>query len=121
MRWWLNTDNKAFSVDNSLVLGAMDFSSLPPNPNGSGEPLWMAHWTEGKGELEYQTPDGQNLNGLRAGFYDVTPYVGLFQQFMSNLPGIELAQAQKIQTDLIKQLFASKRQMPYYYPVAAGA
>jgi hypothetical protein len=112
VRWWLNTDHKAFSVDNSAVSG-MDFSALDPN-------LWMVQWTEGKGEVEFQTTGGENLNGLREGFYDVTPYVGLFQQFLTKVPGLTLDQAKKVQIDLIKQLFESKRQMPYHYPIIAG-
>lgn len=113
MRWWLNTDNpKIFSVDNSSVSG-MDFSALDPT-------LWMVQWTEGKGEVEFQSATGVNLNGLRESFYDVTPYTGLFQQFLQRLPGLTLDQAKKIQIDLIKQLFESKRQLPYHYPVIAG-
>jgi hypothetical protein len=113
MRWWLNTDNKAFSVDNAFVPGGMDFSSLPRD-------LWMVHWIDGKGEIEYQDPDGVNpngvpgvnLNGLREKFYDVTPYVPFFQQFLELLPDVTLDQAQRVQVDLIKLLFESKRQLP---------
>jgi hypothetical protein len=91
----------------------MDFSAFPSD-------LWMVHWIEGKGEIEYQTADGKNLNGLRESFFDVTPYVPLFKQFLNKIPGLTLDQAKKVQIDLIKQLFESKRQMPYHHPIAAG-
>jgi hypothetical protein len=123
MRWWLNTDNKAFSVDNAFVRDGMDFSTLPPN-------LWMIHWIDGKGEIEYQdlsqtNPNGVpgvNLNGLRENFTDVTPYAKFFQQFLTLLQaqGLTLTQAQKVQTDLIQTLYDSKRQLPFPYTVAAG-
>jgi hypothetical protein len=121
MRWWLNTDHKAFSVDNAFVRDGMDFSSLPPD-------LWMVHWTDGKGEIEYQDPNGinpnglpgTNLNGLRETFFDVSPYAQFFQQFLTLLPGLTLDQAKKVQVDLIKQLFESKRQTPIEQSVTAG-
>lgn len=113
MRWWLNTDNKAFSYENALVTGGMDFSSLPTD-------IWMVQWIDGQGEIEYQDADGNNLNGIRENFADVTPWAPFFQQFMILLPGITLAQAQKIQCDLINELYNDKRELPFHYPVAAG-
>jgi hypothetical protein len=117
MRWWLQTDPpRIMSVDNASVKG-MDFSSLlVTHPD-----LWMVHWTDGMGEIERQDVDNDaNLNGLREGFFDVTPYAPLFQQFLSKVPGLLLNQAKKIQIDLIKQLFESKRQLPFHYVVSAG-
>jgi len=124
MRWWLQTDPPCImSVDNASVRG-MDFSELIiDDPD-----LWMVHWTEGKGEIERQvvidgSGDGdRNLNGLREDFYDLTPYVPLFQQFLERIQAknLLLDQAKKVQIDLIKQLFESKRQLPYHYTVAAG-
>jgi hypothetical protein len=113
MRWWLNTDDpQIFCVDNATVSG-MDFSSLPAN-------LWMVQWTDGKGELENQIDANTNDNGLRERFIDVVPYAPFFQQFLAKLPMLTLAQAQQVQIDLIKQIFESKRQDPYHYPIAAG-
>jgi hypothetical protein len=113
MRWWLNTDDpQIFAVDNASVNG-MDFSSLPTD-------LWMVHWIDGKGELENQVDPLTNDNGLRTTFIDVTPYASLFQQFLALVPMLTLGQAQQVQTDLIKQIFESKRQDPFHYPVAAG-
>jgi len=101
----------------------MDFSELIiDDPD-----LWMVHWQEGKGEIERQEvvnggDDDANLNGLREEFYDVSPYVPLFQQFLERMQAknLLLDQAKKVQIDLIKQLFESKRQLPYHYIVAAG-
>jgi hypothetical protein len=112
VRWWLNTDHGRFCVDNAVVNG-MDFSALSPD-------IWMVQWTDGKGEIERQDEFGNNLNGLRESFIDITPYCPLFQQFLSLVQGLNLAQAKKVQTDLIVGLFDSKRQAPLYYPVAAG-
>ena len=117
MRWWLQTDPPSLmSVDNASVSG-MDFSALlATDPD-----LWMVQWTDGKGEIERQDVDNNaNLIGLREGFYDITPYARLFQQFLSKVPGLLLDQAKKIQIDLIKHLFEAKRQMPFHYPIAAG-
>jgi len=113
MRWWLNTDNKAFSYENALVLGVMDFSALASN-------IWMVQWIDGRGEIEYQDAAGNNLNGLRENFTDLTPWVPYFQQFMTFLPGITLEQAQKIQNELIAELAESKGEQPYHHVVAAG-
>jgi hypothetical protein len=114
MRWWLNTDHKAFSFENALVLEQMDFSSLPAN-------VWMVQWTDDRGEIEYQDAEGNNLNGIRDNFTDITPYVPFFQQFMSHLAGITLAQAKKVQSELITLLYETKRQLPYAHTIAAGA
>jgi hypothetical protein len=115
VRWWLNTDEPCiFSVDNASVSG-MNFSILTPD-------IWMVQWTEGKGEIERQTADGKNLNGLREPFIDVTPYAPLFQQFLTLMQAkaLLLPQAKKVQIDLINLIFDSKRQAPFHYPVAAG-
>ena len=114
MRWWLNTDHKTFSVDNAGVRG-VDTSALSPD-------IWMVQWSEGKGEIERQTADGDNENGLREQFYDITPYVPFFKQFLTLMQAkaLLLTQAKKIQIDLINQLFESKRQLPFHYPVASG-
>lgn len=112
MRWWLNTDHKSFSVDNAAVRD-MDFSSLDPS-------IWMVQWIDGKGEIERQTADGDNENGLREAFYDVTPYADFFDQFLQKLPLLTLPQAQKVKIDLINLIFDSKRQLPFHYPVASG-
>jgi hypothetical protein len=113
VRWWLNTDHKAFAVDNSSVSGGMDFSALPAD-------VWMVQWIDGRGEIEHQTADGENLNGLRESFIDVIPYAPYFKQFLSLLPGLTLDQAKKIQIELINTIFDSKRQMPFHYVVATG-
>jgi hypothetical protein len=112
MRWWLNTDHGQFSVDNASVAD-MDFSTLPAD-------VWMVHWIDGKGELERQVDATTNDNGLREPFIDVVPYAPFFQQFLTKLPMLTLVQAKKVQIDLIKQIFESKRQAPYHYPVASG-
>jgi len=113
VRWWLHTDPPClFSVDNASVNG-MDYSMLDPN-------LYMVQWTDGKGEIEYQVDINTNDNGLRESFFDVTPYVPFFKQFLQKIPLLTLEQAQKVQIDLIKQLYDCKRQMPYHYSVAAG-
>jgi hypothetical protein len=113
MRWWLNTDNKAFAFENAIVLGLMDFSSLPTN-------IWMVQWTDGRGEIEYQDDEGNNLNGIRDNFTDIVPYVPFFQQFMNYLAGLTLAQAKKIQSELVTLLFETKNQLPYNHTIAAG-
>lgn len=115
MRWWLTTDApRVFSVDNAAVKG-MDFSALEPD-------IWMVQWTEGKGEIERQDDDGNNLNGLREPFIDITPYAPFFQQFLRLIKAkaLLLPQAKKVQTDLIREIYESKRQLPFHYPVAAG-
>ena len=115
MRWWLTTDDpKIFSVGNAAVKG-MDFSALDPL-------VWMVQWHPGenKGEIEYQTEDGQNENGLREEFFDVTPFAPFFDQFLELLSGLTLPQAKKVKIDLVNVIFDSKRQLPYHYPVTAG-
>ena len=118
MRWWMTFDPPyLMSVDNSSVMG-MDYSEiLADDPD-----LWMVHWQEGKGEIEHQTVDKKNENGLRESFYDVTPYVGYFQQFLERMQAKDLTldQARKVQIDLIKMLYEAKRQAPYHHPIAAG-
>jgi hypothetical protein len=115
VRWWLTTDPpRVFSVDNAAVKG-MDFSALAPD-------IWMIQWTDGKGEIERQNDDGENLNGLRETFIDVIPFAPLFQQFLQLIKAkaLLLPQAKKVQVDLIREIFEGKRQAPYHYPVAAG-
>jgi hypothetical protein len=126
MRWWLNTDHKAFSVDNSFVRDGMDYSALRPD-------LWMVQWIDGRGEIEYQDPNGinpngtpgLNLNGLRETFADIGPFAPYFQQFLRLMQTnaaqpLTLAQAQKVQSDLITEIYNYKRQLPFHYPVASG-
>jgi hypothetical protein len=119
MTWWLQVDPPGLmAVDNASISG-MDFSALLAT-----EPdLWMVHWREGRGEIERQDVENDaNLNGLREVFIDIVPYAPLFQQFLTLMKAknLLLKQAQKVQTDLIKEIFNSKRQAPYHYPVAAG-
>ena len=123
MRWFMHFDSPCvMSVDNAVTVG-MDFSELIiDDPD-----LYVVNWQDGKGEIERQevvdgSDEDNNLNGLREGFYDITPYVPLFQQFLTRLQekNLLLDQAKKIQIDLIKQLYESKRQLPFHYPVAAG-
>jgi hypothetical protein len=113
MRWWLNTDYQAFCVDNALVNGGMDFSSLSSD-------IWMIEWRDDRGEIERQDSNNDNLNGVRERFYDVTPYASLFQQFMALLPDITLVQAQQIQVELIEQIFENKREALFHQVVSAG-
>jgi len=113
VRWWLNTDHKAFGLDNASVQG-LDFSALDPD-------IWMVQWTDGRGEIERQDIDAnENLNGLRENFIDVMPYAPLFRQFLQLTPDLSLEQAKKIQIELVNTIFDSKRQMPFHYAVAAG-
>jgi hypothetical protein len=112
VRWWLNTDHKRFSVDNAVVSG-LDFSELDPD-------IWMVQWIDGKGEIERQVDPDTNDNGLRETFIDVIPYASYFQQFLELCPLLTLPQAKKVQIDLIEQIFESKRQAPFHYPIAAG-
>ena len=112
MRWWLNTDAKRFSVDNAVVTG-LDFSALPTD-------VWMIQWQDGKGEIERQFDKDTNDNGLRERIIDILPYCPYFQDFLEMLPWLTITQAKKVQVDLINEVYNSKRQMPYHYPVAAG-
>jgi hypothetical protein len=119
VRWWMHFDAPyIMSVDNASTKG-MDFSALlATNPD-----LWMVQWTDGKGEIERQdVANDANLNGLREPFIDVTPYAPLFQQFLTRMvaKALLLPQAKKVQTDLIQEVFNSKRQAPFHYAIAAG-
>jgi hypothetical protein len=111
MRWWIMPQPRhgaTMAVDNDSVSG-LNFSTLVPTN------IHIVEWREGQGELELdQFPQ------LRTTFGDVTPYTPFFQQFITLLPGVSLAQAQKIQTDLITVLYEYKRQLPYRHAVAAG-
>lgn len=106
MQWWLNTDHRAFSVDNALVLGRMDFSALPPD-------IWMVQWQEGAGEIERQDAHGHNLNGLRERFTDLTPYLGYFQQFLRLLPNVTTQQARQVQAQIMGEIYRFKRTAPF--------
>lgn len=112
MRWWLITDTKQFSVDNAVVKG-LDFSALDPS-------IFMVQWTDGRGEIERQVDINTNHNGLREAFVDILPYVGYFRQFLTVLPLLTLVQAQKVITDLIGEVYNSKRQAPFHYAIVAG-
>lgn len=105
--FWMVINTAAMGVDNSSI-NTMDFSSLPADVS-------MIHWQEGRGEIELNS--GPALHTI---FYDVSPYCPLFQQFMTKLTGLTLAQAQKIQTDLVSMLYNNKRQLPINYTVSAG-
>lgn len=111
MRWWIIRDPVRMSVDNDAVAN-IDLSDFPPE-------LWMVEWREGRGETQ---PDANEpgANGLRRNFIDVTPWVHYFPRFMRALPYLTIDQAKKIQIDLINELYESKRQAPFHYPVAAG-
>jgi len=113
MRWWLHTDPPSImSIENASVKG-MDFSTLDPD-------IWMVQWIDGKGEIERQVDKDTNDNGLRETFIDVIPYAPFFQQFLTLCPRLTLPQAKKVDIDLIRQIYESKRQAPFHYPVAAG-
>jgi hypothetical protein len=122
VRWWLQTSPPyLMSVDNASTRG-MDFSDLL-----TAEPdIWMVQWAEGKGEIERLKINSdntvENLNGLRETFIDVVPYAPYFQQFLQLMQAkaLLLPQAKKIDIDLIREIFESKRQAPFHYPVAAG-
>lgn len=105
--FWMVVGPAVMCVDNVNVSG-MDFSSLPSN-------VAMIQWREGRGEIELTTGPA-----LRTAFYDVTPYTALFQQFMTLLSGLTLAQAQQIQSNLVAMLYEHKRQMPFNFTVSAG-
>lgn len=105
--FWMVVSAGTMCVDNVNVT-AMDFSSLPGN-------VAIIQWREGRGEIEQTTGAP-----LRTIFQDVTPYCQLFQQFMTRLSGLTLAQAQQIQTDLLSMLYDNKRQLPFSFNVAAG-
>jgi hypothetical protein len=105
--FWMVVGQQSMGVDNASV-NAMDFSSLPSN-------VAMIQWREGRGEIEYTT--GPALHTL---FTDVTPYCALFQQFMTLLSGLTMAQAQQIQIELCYLLYNNKRQTPINYTVSSG-
>jgi hypothetical protein len=122
VRWWLQTNPPyLMSVDNASTTG-MDFSELlAAQPD-----IWMVQWTDGRGEIERLELDADNnasnLNGLREDFIDILPYCKFFQQFLTLLipKALTLPQAKKVQNELIGEVFNSKRQLPFHYPVAAG-
>lgn len=99
------------SIDNASVTGILTTTA----------PLHVSfvEWREGKGEVEYD-----DRPPLREATYDVLPYCPFFDQFLTKLtavvPPITLAQAQKVKIDLVADVYNTKRQLPYHYPVAAG-
>ena len=106
--WWMVPSVGTMCVDNVNAID-LDFSALPAD-------VYMIQWREGRGEIELV---GQP--GLRSNFTDATPYVAFFQQFLTAvLPGLTLAQAQKVQTDLVALLYDSKRQAPFNFTVTQG-
>jgi|SRR5215510_13908812 len=96
------------SVDNDSVQN-LDLTALAST-------IWMLQWRDGHGEIERE-----GTNGLRENFFDIIPYCPFFQQFLTKMPNLTLVQAKKVQTDLIAEIYRSKRQAPYAYTVAAGA
>jgi hypothetical protein len=110
--WSLVPSVQVMLVDNVNANGMV--VSSPPLPSN----LYMVQWREGRGEVETTTAPG-----LRTIFTDVSPYCPAFQQFMTIKNGqgaLTLAQAQKIQNDLINCLYDDKRQQPYAYTPAGG-
>jgi hypothetical protein len=105
--FWMVISARTMAVDNASVT-AMDFSSLPTS-------VQMIQWREGRGEIEATSGPA-----LRTVFTDVTPYCALFQQFMTLLPGLTLAQAQQIQVELISLLYNNKRQLPFNFTISSG-
>lgn len=108
MRWWIAVNPRTMAIDNVGVNG-MDLTILPSNTR-------HIQWIDGRGEAEYN-----DRPALREIFFDVEPYVPLFQQFMTKLDGLTLKQAKTIQIDLINELYELKRQAPYHYAPAAGS
>jgi hypothetical protein len=96
-------------VDNAAVIG-MDYSGLPAN-------VYIVEWKEDHGEIEYNDREP----GLRENFIDIIPYAPYFQDFLSKLASPTLAQAKKMQIDIISLIYVSKRQLPFHYVVSAGS
>ena len=110
MRFWLTRTaaTAIMSVDNASVTG-MDYSALPSN-------VRLVEWRDaGDGEIEYN-----DRPPLREQTFDVIPYCPYFDQFLTKLTGVTLAQAKKVKRDLIAEIYETKRQLPFHYPVAAG-
>jgi hypothetical protein len=99
-------------------LKGIDCSSVPAN-------IYMIRWWGTNGEILYNHADRLPV---REKFIDITPYVPLFNQWMSIAnssppspsPPIALPQAKTVKIDMLNALFDSKRQAPYHYPVASG-
>ena len=108
MQWWLVRSPNVMSVDNDSVQD-LDLTALAST-------IWMLQWRDGHGEIERES-----TNGLRENFFDIIPYCPFFQQFLTKMPNLTLVQAKKVQTDLIAEIYRSKRQAPFAYTVAAGA
>jgi hypothetical protein len=98
---WMSVDN---AVANDLTL-----STLATN-------VYIVEWSEGRGEIEYN-----DRPALRESVVDVIPYAPCFQEFLTKLaaasPPLTLAQAKKVQNDLILTIYDSKRQLPYAYAI----
>ena len=107
--WWLVAPAQTMGVDNANA-SPIDVSLLPTTTR-------MVQWREGRGEIEPTTGPP-----LRTTFTDPTPYASFFQQFMTLLTpsGLTLAQAQKVQNDLVDCIYDSKRQLPFSFNVASG-
>jgi hypothetical protein len=104
--WSMVPDVGVVCLDNTNAT-EVDFTGFDPT-------VFMAEWREGRGEIETR---GQP--GLRTIFYDPTPYAAMFQRGLTILaaetPPLTLAQAQKVQTDLVQMIYDAKRQAPIAY------
>jgi hypothetical protein len=107
--WWLVAPAQTMGVDNANA-SPINVSALPATTR-------MVQWREGRGEIELTTGPP-----LRTTFTDPTPYASFFQQFLTLLTpsGLTLAQAQKVQNDLVDCIYDSKRQLPFSFNVAAA-
>src|SRR5215467_15344341 len=113
--WWILPSQGRVTVDDATLTG-IDCSSIPAD-------IYLVRWwgDKGKGEILYNH-DAQFP--VREKFTDLTPYVPLFNEWMSiaesESPPISLSQAKSVKADMIDALFNTKRQAPFHYPVAAG-
>ncbi len=107
--WWLVAPAQTMGVDNANA-NPINVSTLPATTR-------MVQWREGRGEIEPTTGPP-----LRTTFTDPTPYASFFQQFLTLLTtsGLTLAQAQKVQNDLVDCIYDAKRQLPFSFNVAGG-
>lgn len=110
MLFWIVRDESGplatMCVDNAVVIN-IDISSIPSD-------VVIIQWRDGIGEIE------KVGNGLRENFIDITPYCDFFQVFLPKVTSLGLDQAKKVQNDLIREIYESKRQAPYHHSVAAG-
>jgi len=115
--WWILPSQGRVTVDDATLTG-IDCSSVPAD-------VYLIRWWGTKGEILY---NHDARLPIRDKFTDITPYIDLFNQWMSLAessppqpsPPISLSQAQSVKVDIIAALFNSKRQAPFHYPVAAG-